>query len=70
MLVNHIRCGKLLKEDTNPHEEVLTCVLVIFLMRPVHLTAVKLAMSSTTWRAAPASTPPHPQQRRPFNTIS
>ena len=27
MLVNHIRCGKLLKEDTNPHEEVLTCVV-------------------------------------------
>ena len=35
-----------------------------------HLTSYSLVMSSATWRPAPASTPPHPKQRRPFKTIS
>ena len=36
----------------------------------ITLTSYSLVMSSTTCRPAPASTPPHPQQRRPFKTIS
>ena len=36
----------------------------------ITLTSYSLVMSSATWRPAPASTPPHPKQRRPFETIS